>query len=128
MFKAVAETGATTDRRDTEADGLATHGDATAAPWDIPRTRSFFEGEDSLTLAEAVDCPVLVVHARDDEIVPPSHSLTLVHHLRPEALLLVLEGGTHTTAQHSPWVHQYTAGWLKRTARLQPVLRLPVAE
>ncbi len=80
--------------------------------WDTAGLRSYFERQDSERLAARVNCPVLLVHAREDDVVPFAHSLLLAGWLSTETTLLALEGGTHTTAQHDPRVHRYTAAWL----------------
>ena len=54
-------------------------------------------------------CPVLLVHARGDEVVPIGHSLGLAAHLAGDATLVALAGGSHTSAQHDPAVHRLTA-------------------
>ena len=82
------------------------------ARWDSPRLRAYFERQDSRALAERVTCPVLIVHARGDEVVPLTESLSLARHLRTDTAILALEGGSHTSAQHDPAVHTYTAAWL----------------
>jgi len=100
--------------------GAVTPTDAGAAPretnasprWNTQRLRSYFERQDSRTLAAQVDCPVLLIHAREDEVVPFNHSLLLTEHMRTETTLLALDGGTHTTAQHDPRVHHYSMAWL----------------
>ncbi|MFH0914933.1 MAG: alpha/beta fold hydrolase [bacterium] len=107
---------ADSERADTD-DATAGGGEAAdpggAAPrWDTPRLRSYFERQDSRLLAAQVDCPVLLVHAREDEVVPFDHSVLLMEHLRTEKTLLALDGGTHTTAQHDPQVHRYSMDWL----------------
>jgi dipeptidyl aminopeptidase/acylaminoacyl peptidase len=87
--------------------------EALAPPrWDTRGLRSYFKRQDSRLLAAQVRCPVLLVHARGDEIVPFSHSLLLAQHMRTETTLLALEGGTHTTAQHDPVIHRYSVAWL----------------
>lgn len=63
-------------------------------------------------LAARVRCPVLLVHARADSVVPFGHSLTLARRLGGNATLLALAGGTHTSAQHDPAIHRLTARWL----------------
>lgn len=80
--------------------------------WDTIRLRSYFERQDSGWLASRVECPVLLVHARGDEVVPLAHSFLLAARLRTETTLLALQGGTHTTAQHEPQIHRFTAAWL----------------
>ncbi len=87
-------------------------GGADPPRWDTPRLRSYFERQDSGLLAAQVECPVLLVHARQDDVVPFNHSLMLVERLRTETTLLALDGGTHTTAQHDPRIHRFTIAWL----------------
>jgi dipeptidyl aminopeptidase/acylaminoacyl peptidase len=92
--------------------------DITAPRWDIAGLRSYFDKQNSEHLAAGVRCPVLLVHARGDDVVPFAHSLLLTERLSTETTLLALEGGTHTTAQHDPRIHRFTAAWLlDQTAR-----------
>lgn len=97
---------------DADGAGAAAPGEAAPPHWDTPRLRSYFERQDSRLLAAQVDCPVLLVHARQDEVVPFDHSLLLTKHLRTQTTLLALESGTHTTAQHDPQIHRYSVAWL----------------
>jgi dipeptidyl aminopeptidase/acylaminoacyl peptidase len=83
--------------------------------WDAGALRLYFERQDSLAVASRVDCPVLLVHARADTVVPLSHSLALVQHLAGETTLLALPWGGHSTPQHEPKVHSQTLVWLKRS-------------
>lgn len=97
--------------------GLAPSSTPAAPPrWDMPRLRTYFAQQDSRLLAAQVGCPVLLVHARGDEVVPFAHSLLLAGYLPAETTLLALEGGSHTSAQHDPRVHRYTAAWLLEKA------------
>ncbi len=80
--------------------------------WDIAALRCYFGRQNSGRLASRVECPVLLVHAREDEVVPFSHSLLLASFLSTETTLLALQGGTHTTAQHDAQIHRCTAVWL----------------
>jgi dipeptidyl aminopeptidase/acylaminoacyl peptidase len=89
--------------------------------WDTAALRSYFHRQDSVRLASKVECPVLLVHARGDEVVPLAHSLRLCRHLRTETTLLALEEGTHTSAQHDPRIHHYTSTWLLEKAARKPV-------
>jgi dipeptidyl aminopeptidase/acylaminoacyl peptidase len=83
-----------------------------SARWDLPKSRAYFLAQDSLVLAEAVRCPVLLVHARGDDVVPLASSLVLAEHLGGDTTLVALAGGSHTTAQHDPAIHRLTARWL----------------
>jgi hypothetical protein len=80
--------------------------------WDVPATEAYFRTQDSLALATRVTCPVLLVHARGDEVVPLAHSLALAEHLSGDATVVALAGGSHTSAQHDPAVHRLTTDWL----------------
>lgn len=95
------------DALDEDEDALDT-----PARWDIPRLRAYFEEQDSMVLATLVRCPVLLVHARADSVVPFGHSLALAARLGSDATLLALAHGTHTSAQHDPAIHRLTVRWL----------------
>jgi pimeloyl-ACP methyl ester carboxylesterase len=90
-----------------------------AAPtrWDVPRMQAYFQRQRSPEIAKRVRCPTMLVHARGDDVVPLRHSLALTAHLGGDVTLLILEGGTHTSAQHDPALHAYTARWLLERVR-----------
>ena len=81
--------------------------------WDVPKLREYFEQQQCLSIAALVECPVLFVHARADEVVPFTHTLLLTQSLVVDTTLLALAAGTHTTAQHDPVIHRYTVDWLR---------------
>ncbi len=98
---------------DTELPSAAAESQtAASARWDVAALRAYFQRQDSRRLAARVGCPTLLVHVRDDPVVPLEHSLMLAAGLRGDATLLALATGTHTTAQHDPAVHALTASWL----------------
>lgn len=105
---------ADTDTESPQGPAATRPGPDPGAPprWDTFRLRAYFERQDSRALATRVQCPVLLLHARGDELVPFTHSLMLVQHLRVETTLLALEEGSHTSAQRDPAIHAYTAAWL----------------
>jgi uncharacterized protein len=82
--------------------------------WDTEALRRYFETRDSLGIAARVCCPVLLIHARADDVVPLGHSLALVRHLAGDATLLVLSEGGHSTAQHDPRMHRQSLAWLRQ--------------
>jgi len=88
-------------------------GDSTGPAWDRDGLRRYFLAEDSLLLAAGVQSPVLIVHARADEVVPFEHSLHLTEALAGPATLMALPGGSHTSAQHDGEVHRQTLEWLR---------------
>jgi pimeloyl-ACP methyl ester carboxylesterase len=101
---------------DTEDSVPSDPGEPSGDPtrWDRPRMRSYFQHQDSHARAKLVTCPVMLVHARDDAVVPLAHSLRLVERLPGETTLLALEGGTHSSAQHDPVVHLRSLEWLNQ--------------
>jgi dipeptidyl aminopeptidase/acylaminoacyl peptidase len=80
--------------------------------WDKPSLRAYLEHQDSQSLAKLVTCPVMLVHARGDAVVPLAHSLRLTERLSGEIELVTLEGGSHSSAQHDPLVHLRSLKWL----------------
>jgi dipeptidyl aminopeptidase/acylaminoacyl peptidase len=111
MLRSLAEGEDHYSRGDTEDPDA--HPPTSATRWDTRRLHSFFEAEDSLGLVREVACPVLLVHARGDETVPIQHSLSLAERLHTETTILLLEGGSHTSAQHDVAVHAYCVAWLR---------------
>jgi dipeptidyl aminopeptidase/acylaminoacyl peptidase len=95
----------------------ATAEGAAQTRWDLSGLRAYFRAQSSLTSAARVHCPVLLVHARGDSVVPLAHSAALAQHLAGDATLVALAGGTHTSAQHDPAVHRFTARWLMGQVR-----------
>jgi len=90
----------------------ASAADSSPARWDLARMRRYLEKQKEWEGVWQVTCPVLVVHARDDEVVPFEQSLELARRLPGEVTLKILPGGSHTSAQHDPAVHCCTVHWL----------------
>ena len=55
----------------------------------------------------------MLVHARGDEVVPPSHSEQLYERAAEPKRLLMLEGGDHRSAQHDAEVQGESLRWLR---------------
>lgn len=96
--------------------------------WDGPALRRYFHAQDSVREAALIRCPVLLIHARDDDVVPFGHSLRLMEALATEATLLALPGGSHTSAQHDPHVHRMTVRWLWEHVPDETVAGPPMAD
>lgn len=58
--------------------------------------------------------PLMLVHARDDEVVPHTISEDLYERAQEAKRILVLEGGHHRSAQHDTEVQGETLRWLAR--------------
>ena len=84
--------------------------------WDVEIDPDFLwhiEPADLHEVVKRAPCPVLYVHARDDEHVPLSVSERL-HQLTPRSELVVLESGGHSGPARDPAVHKLTLDWLER--------------
>ena len=93
------------DWAQAEASGLV-------ARLDEPALRAYFEAHDVLAAAEYIECPVLLIHTREDQLVPAQLSLDLAARLAGETHLLLLPGGDHSSAQGTPAVHRLVVEWL----------------
>ena len=82
-----ASEGVILDALDDKQGGVSPRAAARSSPedapprWDTAALRSYFQRQDSVRLASQVECPVLLVHARGDDVVPLGHSLRLCRHL-----------------------------------------------
>jgi uncharacterized protein len=61
--------------------------------------------------------PLLLVHARGDEVVPYTFSEQLYELAEEPKRLLLLEGGHHRSVQHDPEIQAETLLWLERAMR-----------
>jgi uncharacterized protein len=59
--------------------------------------------------------PLLLIHARGDEVVPYSHSEKLYERAAEPKRLVLLEGGHHRSAQHDPELQGESLRWLVRS-------------
>ena len=80
-----------------------------------PRFPEALEQSDVFEAVTRIACPVLYVHARDEERIPLAVSERL-HALTPRSELVVLESGGHSGPAHDPAVHELTLDWLERVA------------
>ena len=58
--------------------------------------------------------PILIIHARGDEVVPYTHSEKLFELAAEPKKLLLLEGGDHRSAQHDTELQGESLRWLAR--------------
>ena len=58
--------------------------------------------------------PLLLIHARGDEVVPYAHSEELYERAAEPKRLLLLEGGDHRSAQHDAELQGESLRWLAR--------------
>jgi len=88
--------------------------DKLEARWRRHLMRQYFQRELLRIPGEGVTCPVLVLHARGDDVVPLQDSLRLAASLTVETTLCLFPGGSHTSLQHDSAVHRLTVEWLQR--------------
>jgi fermentation-respiration switch protein FrsA (DUF1100 family) len=79
---------------------------------------AWLEEHDVLDAVELLgDKPLMLVHARDDEVIPYQLSDQLYERARDPRRLLLLEGGNHRSAQHDAEVQGETLRWLDRVMK-----------
>lgn len=63
---------------------------------------------DSLARMPQISCPVLVIHSRNDDIIPFTHGERLMQAARPPKQFLEIEGGHNegVVFRRAAWVHQ----------------------
>jgi uncharacterized protein len=68
---------------------------------DVPALDALFAEHDEVGAAQALEIPVLLLHAEGDEVVPIQLSRELAPHLRhARSRLIALPGGHHRSIQH----------------------------
>lgn len=79
---------------------------------DVEGMRAHLETHSSLEAARRVSCPVLLLHARGDDVVPLAHTLHLAEALDGPVDLSIVPEGDHSSIQGSPHMHEFVTGWL----------------
>ena len=86
---------------------------------DAPTLARWLETSDvGEAVAQMGTKPLLIIHARGDEVVPYAHSEKLFELAAEPKKLLLLEGGDHRSAQHDAELQGESLRWLTRA--LQP--------
>jgi dipeptidyl aminopeptidase/acylaminoacyl peptidase len=97
-----------------ELDDMVARGDPDADAYgrfDSRLMRAFYRGN-SLTRRVVGMSDVLLVHCRDDDVVPFAHSERLLAALAHPKRLLALPAGGHGGAQHDSTVHEASVDWI----------------
>jgi alpha-beta hydrolase superfamily lysophospholipase len=85
---------------------------------DAPALVAWLEEHDVREAIELLGTkPLMLVHARDDEVIPWEFSRELYQRAEEPKRLLLLEGGNHRSAQHDSEVQGETLRWLHRVMR-----------
>jgi uncharacterized protein len=87
---------------------------------DAPALAAWLEEQDVRDAVRLLgDKPLMLVHARDDEVIPYAFSDELYQRAADPRRLLLLEGGNHRSAQHDAEVQGETLRWLGRVMKLR---------
>ncbi len=82
---------------------------------DVPTLDALLAEHDETTAAEALDIPVLLLHAEGDEVVPVQLSRELAVHLHhPRSRLITLPGGHHRSIQHDHELQAVSLRFIER--------------
>jgi fermentation-respiration switch protein FrsA (DUF1100 family) len=65
------------------------------------------------TVSKLAPRPLFLIHAKGDETIPYTVSEELYRRAGEPKRLLLLEGGSHGSAQHDPSVNQQVVAWLR---------------
>lgn len=85
---------------------------------DPPALARWLDGNDVEEAVERMGSkPLLLIHARGDEVVPYTQSEKLYERADEPKRLLLLEGGHHRSAQHDPELQGESLRWLARAMR-----------
>ncbi|HJW75504.1 MAG TPA: prolyl oligopeptidase family serine peptidase, partial [Thermoleophilia bacterium] len=101
-----------------EIDDMVAHSDPEAQAYgrfDSGLMRAFYRGNDLVRRLRGMG-DVLLVHCRDDDVVPFEHSKRLFAALAEPRRLLALPSGGHGRAQHDPLVHEASVDWIVNAA------------
>jgi pimeloyl-ACP methyl ester carboxylesterase len=82
---------------------------------DVPGMTAWLEEHDVREAVELMgEKPLMLVHARGDEVVPYTISQELYERAAEPKRLLLLEAGHHRSAQHDPEIQGETLRWLAK--------------
>ncbi|HZJ03195.1 MAG TPA: alpha/beta fold hydrolase, partial [Thermoleophilia bacterium] len=100
------------DRTDdlAETESLSERG--LALRLDADGMREYLVGRPSLEAARHVTCPMFLLHARGDSVVPLGHTLAVAEALSGPVDLKIVGEGDHSSIQGSQEMHEVTVRWL----------------
>lgn len=91
---------------------------------DAPAFDALLERHDLASAVEALEVPLLLLHAEGDEVVPVEQSRELEAHMRaPGSRLIALPGGHHRSIQHDEEIQAVSLRFIER-ALASPEARL----
>lgn len=85
---------------------------------DRPGLEQFLSAHELDPAVEALNAPLLLIHAEGDEVVPVEHSRELADRVRaPGSRLIVVPGGHHRSVQHDPELRAVSLRWIEQALR-----------
>jgi alpha-beta hydrolase superfamily lysophospholipase len=85
---------------------------------DVDALDRFLARHELYGAVEALDAPLLLLHAEGDEQVPVEHSRELARRtINPHSRLIAVPGGHHRSAQHDPELQATSLRWLDHAFR-----------
>jgi uncharacterized protein len=82
---------------------------------DVPELQRFLESHGVGEAVEALEIPILLLHAEGDEVVPVALSRDLAGRLHaPESRLIAVPGGHHRSIQHDDELQAVSVGFIER--------------
>lgn len=100
------------DRADDPGDAEALSQRGLGLRLDADAMREYLARRPSLEVAGRVTCPVYLLHARGDEVVPLAHTLAVAEALGGPVDITILVDGDHSSIQRSEALHESTVRWL----------------
>ncbi len=79
---------------------------------DADAMREYLARRPSLEAAGRITCPVYLLHARGDEVVPLAHTLAVAEALAGPVYITIVVDGDHSSIQGSGALHEATVRWL----------------
>jgi uncharacterized protein len=85
---------------------------------DRPALERFLATHELHPAVQALEAPLLLLHAEGDEQVPVEHSKELAARMpAPGSRLITVPGGHHRSVQHDPELRAVSLRWIARTLR-----------
>jgi pimeloyl-ACP methyl ester carboxylesterase len=85
---------------------------------DLPSLDRFLSEHELDPAVEALQAPLLLLHAEGDELVPVEQSRELAGRMQaPGSRLITVPGGHHRSVQHDPELRAVTLRWIEKTVR-----------
>ncbi|MHB9150466.1 MAG: alpha/beta hydrolase family protein [Thermoleophilia bacterium] len=100
------------DRADQPCESEALRERGLEVRLDAGAMRAHLSARTSIEAARHITCPVFLLHARGDEVVPLEHTLAVAEALAGPVDITIVSAGDHSSTQGSTKMHEVTVRWL----------------